>query len=318
MKKYACLLLFAIMLNGCDDGDLTAEIIDFSEIEPVSCSETNELLYKLKDQESLLLQLPKYTLSPENGIPELGSKEYSITSGGAYQLVYRAYDGVISKSNICDAIRPSSPNVSNEWFATGGKIKIETSPKIETNDTNGSSRIIGFNHAIYMQNITYSKPQGEQVNPDFFFGNLIESNYTSPTIAFTNEVGQCSTTYQLYNSTATSTMTIDAVDSKLIVNEETFGTARTSNITSTQNKIVYNNYINGTISTAYFCNTTRPTSPEIDETWNGAAGGTIEVTTTKTGTTFFHTITLKNVVLENGNLNFKLGNSFLFGVLTKS
>lgn len=317
MKKYVCLLLFAIMLNGCDDGDLTAETIDFSEIDPVNCSETNELLYKLKDQEALLLQLPKFTFSLENGIPEVGTGEYDITAEGPYKLVYKAYDGTISSSNICDAIRPSLPNISNEWFATGGKMEIKTTANIVEDTDKGSSKITGFNHAIYMKNITYSKPQGTQVGPDFFYGNFLEKNYTSPDIVFVNEAGECSTTKQLYNYTSTSSMTIDNVDPKLIVNEETVGTPRKSVVTSTQNKLVYNNYINGTITSTYFCNATGPTSLEINEIWNGAIDGIIEVTTSKSGTTFTHTITLKNVVLVNGNLTFKLGNSFSFGVLTK-
>jgi hypothetical protein len=316
MKKYACLLLFAIILNGCDDGDLTAEIVDFTEITPVSCDDTNVLLYKLKDQESLLLQVPKFTFAPEEGVPEVTTIEYDIVTDGDFKLVYKAYDGVISKSNVCDAIRPSFPNVSNEWFATGGKVKIVSTAKMENDETNQSSKIVGFNYAIYMENITYSKPQGEQVGPDFFFGNFVDTKYTSPATKFVNLVGQCTTSKQLYNYTSTSSITIDDIDPELIKNEETINTPRRSEITATQNKIVLNTYKNGVIDTDYFCNTTTPTTPEIDQTWNAQLGGIIEVTTTSAGTTFTHTITLRNVVLENGTLNFKLGNNYSFGVLT--
>ncbi len=63
MKKYASLLLFALLLNGCDDGDLTVETIDFKDIVATTCDPTtNTLIYKLKPQESLLLQMPPNSL----------------------------------------------------------------------------------------------------------------------------------------------------------------------------------------------------------------------------------------------------------------
>lgn len=317
MKKYACLLLFAIMLNGCDDGDLTEEKIDFSDVNPAACdTKTNDLLYKLKSQESLLLKLPNYTLAPEIGAPEVGTKEYDIVANGAYQLVYRAYNGIISTANICDAIRPSSPIVTNEWFATGGIIKIVTKPN-EENKEDGATAITGFNHLITLEKITYSKPTGSQVdNPEITFGTITTS-YPSPGVTFVNNVGECSTTKQLYNYTSTYSMTIDNVDPALIVEAETpAGTARTSTITATQNKVVYNTY-NGAIDANYFCNSTPPASPTVNTIWNGSVGGIIAVETTKSGTTFTHTITLRNVELVNGSLSFKLGNNYILGKLTK-
>nr|WP_315221007.1 hypothetical protein [uncultured Flavobacterium sp.] len=317
MKKYACLLLFAMLLNGCDDGDLTEEKIDFTEITPVGCdTKTYDLLYKIKSQESLLLKLPQYTLAPEIGTPVVGTKEFDIVADGAYQLVYRAYDGVISKSNICDDIRPTFPNVTNEWFATGGRLKIVTTATTTENTENGSSSITGFAHLIIIEKVTYSKPQGSQVeNEDLVFGT-ITTGYTSPSVTFVNAVDECPTTKQLYNYTSTYSMTINDIDPNLIVEAETpVGSPRSSSITATQNKVVYNTY-NGAIDVNYFCNGT-PTSPTINTTWNAAVGGIIEVATTKSGTTFTHTITLKNVQLVNGNLSFKLGNSYLLGILTK-
>ncbi|WP_431244868.1 hypothetical protein ACQ9BO_11910 [Flavobacterium sp. P21] len=65
MKKYASLLLFALLLNGCDDGDLTVETIDFKDITATSRDATNTLIYKLKPQEALILQMPEDKLATQ-------------------------------------------------------------------------------------------------------------------------------------------------------------------------------------------------------------------------------------------------------------
>ena len=310
-------MLFAIMLNGCDDGNLTEERIDFSTITPVGCdTKTYGLLYKIKSQESLLLKLPDYTLAPEIGTPEIGTKEYNIVDNGAFQLVYRAYDGIISTSNICDAIRPSFPNVTNEWHAITGKIKVITTPTIVEKAEDGTSTITGFAHLITIEKVTYSKPSGDQTEDPVIVFGTVTTGYTNPQVVFVNDVHECATTKQIYNYNSGYSMTIDNIDPTLIVPvETTVGSPRTSNISATQNKLVYNTY-NGVIDVNYFCNGV-PTSPTINTTWNGAVGGIIAVETTKSGTTFTHTITLRNVELVNGKLSFKLGNSYLLGKLTK-
>lgn len=310
MKKYACLLLFAIMLNGCDDGDLVAETIDFEGIDPQSCDpETNELIYKLKDQESLLLELTEGTFEDV-----VGEKEININETGLPRLVYRSFDGVVNRSNICDAIRPSLPNVLNEAKAIGGKIKIITTPSISEPATDGSTKINGFNHSIYITDVSYAITGGAQVNKDFFFGVLNTSTYTSPIVSFTaTNARQCNQT-QLYNFTANTSMIIDALDPLLIQNIET-SEPRKSTITATQNKIVFNTYKTASVTVDYFCKTPRPTAPEIDETWNASINGVIEVETTKLdNTNYKHIITLKDVELtSNGGLKFKLASTFVFG-----
>ncbi|WP_417941824.1 hypothetical protein [Flavobacterium sp. RS13.1] len=314
MKKYACLLLFAIMLNGCDDGDLTPEIIDFDEVTPQSCdTETNELIYKLKTQEAFILQLEEGTL--DNVV---GEKTITISEDGLPQLVYRTFDGVISSANICDAIRPSSPNIIRDSKAKGGTITITTTPDISESTTDGSTKIIGFNHLIYMNNISYDIVGGVQVDPrSFSFGTLKTTTYTSPTVSLNTKAEKCDLT-KIYNyNNANMSMIIYDLDESLIQNSETLE-PRKSTITATQNKIVFNTYKTSDIPTDYFCKTPRPTTPEIDETWNAVINGTIEVETTKLdNTTYKHIITLKNVELMNsGGLKFKLASTFVFGEIT--
>jgi hypothetical protein len=47
-------LLFLLALNGCDDGNLIQEDINFEDVTTESCS-TNDLIYKLNDKEALIL-----------------------------------------------------------------------------------------------------------------------------------------------------------------------------------------------------------------------------------------------------------------------
>ena len=297
------------MLNGCDDGDLVAETIEFDEEKnPESCdTETNELIYKLKPQEALILQLEENTFTDAPG-----EKEITISDTGLIQLVYRSFDGVINRANICDAIRPSAPNVSSESKAIGGKIKITTTPDISEPAADGSTKINGFKHSIYMTNISFSITGGTQVGEDFYFGILKTSTYNSPVVSFTATNAKQCDPKQVYNYTGNTSMIIDDLDPLLIQNIETTE-PRKSTITATQNKIVFNTYKTASITPAYFCQTPRPTTPEIDETWNAAINGVIEVETTKLGTDYKHVITLKDIELSSGSLKFKLASTFVFG-----
>ncbi|WP_163411153.1 hypothetical protein [Flavobacterium ajazii] len=310
MKKYACLLLFALLLNGCDDGDLTPEIFDFTDVSIQNCTDTYELLYKLKNQESLLLQMPEETL-----INEVGDQEFDINNS-TFKLVYRTYNGTVATANICDAIRPSTPNVTNELYAISGKIKISTTATYTTNTTENSTRISGYSHIISFEDVTYSQSAGDQIGPSFVFGTFV-TDADDLNLTFKEAVDQCTDSKQVYNyntGNATS-FTIDNIESSLIVNEATpAGQPRTGLISSTNNLVTYKIY-EGLITDTYFCNTTTPSTPAVKETWKGLNGGVIEVTTTTLGTAFKHVIVFKNVELTNGNVSFSLGSSFLYGEL---
>jgi len=318
MKKYASLLLFALLLNGCDDGDLTVDTIDFSNesIKAQTCDPlTNNLIYKLKTQESLLLQLPDNKIINDPSV-----YSYDIDNS-LYRVVYRAYDGTVATANICGTIPPKTPNITEEWLGTAGKIEITTTQNTDLPATDGSTKIIGYNHTIVFRNITFDKPAGKQVEAEYVFGNFATS-YTSPNTTFTNPVQQCTnSSKQVYNFNASSALTIDNIDPALIVNEKTT-TPRTGliNANGTTNKVLLRTYINGTLTQGYFCNTTIPSSPSVSETWiaqDGIAGasGIIEVTTTSVNNVFTHTIVLKSVTLQKDHSTFKLPTNYTLGNL---
>ncbi|MFH6996949.1 hypothetical protein ACHRVZ_03390 [Flavobacterium sp. FlaQc-57] len=327
MKKYASLLLFALLLNGCDDGDLTVDSVDFDAISAQSCDPLiNTLIYKLKAQESLLLQLPAGSIKNDPTLPN-DPLIYNIDQdgNGSYRFLYRAYDGTVATANICGAIPPKTPNVTQEWLAISGVIQIATAQIEETDATTGSSKITGYNHSINFKNITFLKPSGiDQVMAEFPFGDL-KTTVTNPVVvSFTDEnADYCPTAKKIYNDNGISSLVIENLDPALIDNSATpVGTPRTSliNLNGTMNKVYYRTY-SGTLpaeTSTYFCTDKTPTTPPVLDNWYGKDGvanvsGIIQVTTTEEEKVYRHKVVLANATLRKSNSSFKLGTSFLLG-----
>ena len=319
MKRVFSLLLLVLLLNGCDDGDLTLETIDFEDATTQSCS-TNDIIYKLKEKEALLFEIPESSFENEPTAPD--SPTIIDIDNSTYRVVYRFYNGTVATDNICNTIPPALPSVTDQWTATSGKIQIITTAVKTTNTTENSTRISGYNHNIVFKNITFDKGNGTQVYETFPFGDYVTPSAPLP-FGFDKIVEQCSTsTKQIYNYVSSEAITIDFIDPKLIENTETpLNTPRTGLLSSVKNKLTYRLYSNGVLTPNYFCSTTVPTLPSISEEWNavnGVAGvsGIIEVTTIKSGTTAYkHTIVIKNATLKKGNSDFKLGDSYIYGEL---
>ena len=313
------MLIFVLLLNGCDDGNLTLETISFEKATTQSCS-TNNIIFKLKEKEALLLELPENTFVNEptpSGTPTLINIDNK-----THRVVYRFYNGNVSSDNICNTIPPATPFVTDQWTAESGTIQIITTPVKTTNTSDNSTRITGYNHNITFKNITFSRTGGNQVYETFPFGDYVTS-VTPLAFDFDQTLEQCPDKKQIYNYVSSESLTIENIDPDLIVNVETpLNTPRTALIGSTKNKLAYRLYSNGILTPSYFCNTTVPTLPLIKEEWNGVDGiagtsGIIEVTTIKNGTTAYkHTIVIRNATLKKGNSDFKLGDKFIYGELT--
>lgn len=317
MKRVISLLVFVLFLNSCDDGDLTLENIDFDSITTIQSCSNNNILFKLKEKESLLLEMPKTEFENNPTVP--GSPKLIDIDNSSHRVIYRFYDGTVSTDNICSTIPPAKPVVTDQWTALSGKIQIITTAIKTTNTADNSTRITGYNHNITFKNITFSRTGGEQVYETFAFGDYTTSATRLPFV-FGTEVKQCSTSKQLYNYTSlgTEALTIDNIEPTLIVNSETLpNTPRTGLVGSVNNKLTYRLY-DGTLPADYFCNPANPNPilPTTKEEWLGA-GGTIEVTTIKNGTSAYrHTIVIKNAIMKKGNSDFKLGDNFIYGELT--
>ena len=70
MKKILQLSLFLIFLNACDDGNVAVETINFDDVTANSCG---EIIYKLKDEESLFMNIPSSLNAFTNDETDSGS-----------------------------------------------------------------------------------------------------------------------------------------------------------------------------------------------------------------------------------------------------
>lgn len=318
MKRVFSLLFFVFLLNGCDDGDLTLETIDFEDVSTQSCS-NNDIIYKLKENESLLLEIPKTTFVNEPTDPS--SPIVLDINNTTNRVIYRFYDGTVSSENICNTIPPAKPFIVDQWTATAGKIEITTTTITSAGSVAGSTVITGYNHRIVFKNITFAKTNGTQVYETFVFGDYITPSTPLP-FGFDKTVEQCPDKKEVYNYTSSESFTLENLDPTLIVNIETpINTPRTALIGDIKNKLTYRLFTNGILTPSYFCNLIPPPLPTISEEWNGIKGvenvsGIIEVSTIKSGTTAFkHSIVIKNATLKKGNSSFKLGDVYTYGEL---
>jgi hypothetical protein len=311
MKRFLGILICTIALSSCNDGDLIVDKIDFSAVQTQSCA-TNNLLYKLNDNESLILNVPAATFTNN---PTVSGVPTSLDVNATNQVVYSFYNGKVASGNICDLIAPATPNVSSQWKASSGKIEIVITDIKKLDETNNSTRITGYNNNIVFKNITFDKGDGtSQFYETFAFGDYTKTVDPLP-FAFNGPLNICSNG-QVYAFSPSESFTLN-IDSALIANEITPpNTPRTGVIGATVNKLAYSLFTNGVVSQDYFCKATVPLLPTVSQEWLGKVGGIIEVTTTTNGPNVFkHVIILKNVTLIKGNSNFQLGNSYKYGEL---
>ena len=310
MKRVVSILILAMFLNGCDDGDLIQEDISFEDVTAQNCS-SNDIIYKLKDSEALILEVAGFTFPTE-------TKSQELDINASNRVLYRFYNGAVTSSTICETIPPATPIVMDQWTTSGGKIVINTTAVKTTNTTDNSTKITGYNHNITFKNITFVKSNGTQVYETFPFGDYVISATPLP-FAFNKTLEQCSSTKQLYDYNSSEALILD-IDPALIVNEATpLNTPRTGLISDIKNKLTYRLF-SGLLTDAYFCNTTFPATPAVSEEWIAVAGvanqsGIVEVTTTTLGTGFKHTVVLKKVKMKKGSSDFILGDNYIYGEL---
>jgi hypothetical protein len=312
MKRFLGILICVFAFAGCDDGDLVIETVDFSEISTSSCSENN-LLFKLKEGEALILNVPEETFAES---PTPVDTPIKLAINNENQVVYNFYNGKVAAGNICDLIPPATPTINKQWNASSGVIEITTTAVKKLDETNNSTRITGYNSYITFRNITFKKDDGTtQFYETLPFGDYLKSVDPLP-FKFQDLLERCSDSGQLYKYHESEAFTLD-IDPALIQNIPTEpNSPRIGTIDGEKNKLVYRLY-NSIIPSEYFCQPKDPALPTVNQTWLGKPGGTIEVTTTTSGPAFKHVIILKNVTLEKGNSNFRLGDSYKFGEYTK-
>lgn len=313
MKRILCILSLLFLITACDDGNLTVDVIDFTEVTPQKCS-AKDVIYKVKDAEMLFIEIPSSTFTENE---TLVGAPIQVSINATTKVTYRKYDGTVSSANICPTIPDATPNLVEQWNATSGIIQITSTAIKSTNTTDNSTRITGYTYNIVFKNITFQKPTGPQVYETFPFGNYAKT--VSPlAFGFNEEVDKSACSTKIYDFSVGEVFTLDVADYATLFANEVTTTPRTALISSS-NKLSYRLY-SGTITNDYFCATTIPTTPTLLQQWNAidgieATSGIIEVSTTTLGAAFQHTIRLKKVTLKKENSSFSLGDDYLFGTL---
>lgn len=319
MKRILGLLICLLILNGCDDGDLTIETIDFVDVPASSCGET---IYKLNGNEALYIKIPESSNAFPNEVTPIDAPR-TRAIGGLISVTYRAYNGAVTVNNICSTPAPIAPIATEEWVATSGTIEIATIAVYSTPDaTTGATKILKYLHNIVFKNIVFAKPSGTQVYETFPFGEFSTAATELPFNFIPGDIAICPSNDLLYNARTNGieAIYIENFDATLL-DSSILNTPKTRLITSTDNKLVYRLFTSAitTSNQDYFCGSILPETPEVNEEWIAQDGitdvsGIIEVVTT-TGGGFIHTITLKEVTFQKNGNTFYLGNSFVMGTL---
>ncbi len=320
MKRIVGLLICLLVLNSCDDGDLTIETISFEDVPASNCDGT---IYKLNGNEALYIKIPDLANAFSNNVTPVDAPR-TISIGGSVSVTYRAYNGAVTLANICSTPAPISPVATEEWVATSGTIQIATIAVYSTPDpTTGATKILKYIHNIVFKNIVFTKPSSTQVYETFPFGEFSTTPTTLPLNFDPADVAICPSNQLVYNARTNGIegIYIQNFDPTLL-DTSNLGVVKTGLISSTTNRLVYRLFVSAitTSNQDYFCSGALPATPEINEEWVAQDGvsdvsGIIEVVSTTNGSGFLHTIMLKAVTFQKDTNTFYFGNAIVIGTL---
>jgi len=315
MRRIVSVLLLVFFINACDDGNLTVDAIDFTEVAAQKCSE-KDVIYKVKDNEMLFIEIPASTFINEETLED---SPISVDISSTVKVTYRKYSGTVSSVNICPTVPEATPNVTEEWKATSGKILIRSTAIKSVNNTTGVTQITGYKYYIVFEDITFQKPDGSSqtyVGTSFIFGNYTK-NVSPLAFGFDDQVAKSSCDNRIFNFNGSEALILEVENFTTLFENAATTSPRTALISAT-NKLTYKLFSNS-VTDAYFCATTLPTTPTLTQEWNAVNGvadvsGIIEVTTTFiVGSGYQHTMHLKKVTMKRGNTDFYLGDDYLYG-----
>lgn len=315
MKRIISILSLLLFLTACDDGNLTVDVIDFSEGTIVKCSD-KDVFYKIKDSEMLFIEIPSSTFTQNqtlDGVP------IELSIDATNKVTYRKYSGTVSVNNICGNAPDATPSLIEQWKASDGVIQITATAVKTTDATTNATEINGYRYYIVFKNITFQKPSGPQLEETLIFGNYT-TTFSPLAFDFDDQVAKstCSTSdNRIFNFNGSEVFFLDVGSNYATLFANVVTTTPRSAIIDATNKLTYRLY-SGAITNAFFCTTPSPTTPLLSQEWNAVAGveavsGIIEVNTTTLGADFQHTIHFKKVILKKDNSEFTLGDDYIFG-----
>lgn len=170
MKKIFFLLLLSFSYSSCDDGDITLESFNFENQEIQECT-TNDLIFKTKGDELLLISLPESVFNTAFSNTLTTDTPRTVNIGGSNNVIYRKYSGTVSNLTVCSIVPVSSPTVVKEWIATGGTISILTDEI-----TNASGTVTGYTHNITFLNVNFASADNSFSFVSYLFGDYEPTN----------------------------------------------------------------------------------------------------------------------------------------------
>ena len=319
MKRILSILSLLLFITACDDGKLTVDAIDFSDVAAQKCSD-KDVIYKVKDSEMLFIEIPATTFIEDETPTDPIEVPIEVPINSTNKVTYRKYNGTVSADNICPTVPDATPNLTEEWHATAGTIQITSTAIRTTVGTSNATRISGYKYYIVLKNVTFEKPSGTQVYETFIFGNYTASVIHPLAFGFDDQLDKstCSGDNRIFNFNGSESLILDVTDFTTLFASTPTTTPRTALIDA-NHKLTYKLFSNA-ITNSYFCSLPAPTTPTLTQQWNAVNGvvatsGIIEVSTTSLGAAFQHTIHLKNVTLQKGNSTFSLGDDYIYGIL---
>lgn len=167
MKKLFGILVCAMLLSSCDDGEIVLQSFNFDTVAIQKCS-NKEVLFKINKEEMLLLDIPSIYF-PNEITPE--GEPRIVTISSTNRVLYRKYSDIVTSNSLCSDVPPASPTVSNEWTAAnGGTIQIITTARTTTNEVTGEITVTGYNHQIKFINIQFVGSNDSFVFDEYIFG----------------------------------------------------------------------------------------------------------------------------------------------------
>lgn len=139
MKNVLGLLCAILLLVSCDDGDIIVTDFNFENQQLEWCgNSSSHVLFNLNNEQVHEAIAFRFNLeTPEPQFFSTTEETIRVPLNSTNQVVYRVFDGPVSKSYFCNEIPPVAPAVSEEYRSTTGGEVIITSTIKNSDDHDG-------------------------------------------------------------------------------------------------------------------------------------------------------------------------------------
>lgn len=119
---WSLLLLLAITVVSCNDGDIILTNFDFEDSTLETCENNNSRVFfkrNTSSPESMALTLPK----TDSLYYKTDTLQY-VLDGNTSKLFYRLHDEVVTSAYFCQPVPPSNPKTEQEYVSDSGKATV--------------------------------------------------------------------------------------------------------------------------------------------------------------------------------------------------